>query len=105
MRKEVIHGMAITLEFLKDLARRLKFDMTEEQYKTLQDEFHTIIHQMDLIGKIEGVDHVEPMTFPFDFETGGLREDEPDDVLSIDDVTANAKDVAQGQIKTKKVVG
>lgn len=97
--------MAITIEFLKDLARRLKFDMTEEQYQTLQDEFHTIIHQMELIGKIEGVDDLDPMTFPFDFETGGLREDEPEAPLSVNDVVANAKDVAQGQIKTKKVVG
>lgn len=97
--------MPITIEFLKELAHRLKFDMTPEQYQTLQDEFNTIIHQMDLIGDIKNIESVEPMTFPFLVETSGLREDEVDPVLSIDDVLANAKDQSQGQIKTKKVVG
>jgi len=97
--------MAITIEFLRELAHRLKFDMTAEQYQTLQDEFHTIIHQMDLIGQIKGIEHVAPMTFPFDFETAGLRDDVAESPLSVEEVIQNAKDHAQGQIKTKKVVG
>jgi aspartyl/glutamyl-tRNA(Asn/Gln) amidotransferase C subunit len=97
--------MAITIEFLKDLAHRLKFDMTQEQYQTLQDEFHTIIHQMDLIGQIKDIDNVAPMTFPFEFDTAGLREDVAESPLSVSEVIQNAKDHAQGQIKTKKVVG
>lgn len=97
--------MPITIEFLKDLAHRLKFDMTAEQYATLKDEFNTIIHQMELIGKIKDIDTIVPMTFPFEIESSGLRDDVVDDVLTIDDVLLNAKDHAQGQIKTKKVVG
>ena len=55
----------IEIEKLKDYANKLMFDMNEEEYKTLQDEFETILKQMDLIGQIPDIDKVSPMTFPF----------------------------------------
>lgn len=96
---------AINKEVLKDAASRLMFDMSEEQYDTLEKEFDVMIKQMKLIGEIPGVDEVEPMTFPFDVATDYLREDEVEETLSKEDVLKNAKDVVDGQIKLPKVVG
>lgn len=95
----------ITKEVLKDAATRLMFDMSEEQYDTLEKEFEIMIRQMQLIGEIEGVDECTPMTFPFDVSTNFLREDEAIEPLNKEEVLANAKDVYEGQIKLPKVVG
>ena len=96
--------MRIEKDKLKDLAERLKFRMSEEEYDLLQEEFEVILSQMELIGKIENADNEEPLVFPFMFESVGLREDEIDNVLSPEDVIKNAKDSVDGLIKVKKVV-
>ena len=96
--------MKVSIEELKDLANRLKFDMQEDEYKTLQDEFEVVLSQMEMIGKIEGADEVEPMTFPFIYEAIGLREDEPGEVLTKEEVLKNASDVSYDQVRVKKVI-
>ena len=59
---------------LKEYARLLMFDMDDDEYSVLQDEFETILKQMDLIGKIPNIDKVSPMTFPFKNEDVSLRD-------------------------------
>ena len=61
--------------------------------------------QMETIGKIEGLEDYEPMTFPFDCETTYLREDEPATPLRREDALSNAGSVLDNQIKLPKVVG
>ena len=39
----------ITKEMLKDYAKKLMFDMDDNEYETLEDEFKTILKQMELI--------------------------------------------------------
>lgn len=95
----------ITLGVLKDAANRLLFDMSEEEYQTLLAEFGVLTKQMDTIGKIEGLDDYEPMTFPFECETTYLREDEPSAPLNRADALANAGSVFDNEIKLPKVVG
>lgn len=90
---------------LKDAAERLMFEMSDEQYETLEKEFEVIIKQMSLIGEIKGVDDCVPMTFPFLVTTDYLREDEVTTPLTKEEVLKNAKDVMDGQIKLPKVVG
>lgn len=94
----------ITMDVLKDAANRLLFDLSDEQYKTLYEEFQTLKKQMEKIGEIKGLDQYEPMTFPFDCSTSYLREDEPTAPLSREDVLKNAHNVKDGQIKLPKVV-
>ena len=60
---------------------------------------------MELLGEIDGLSEVEPMTFPFDVFTSFLREDVEGECLSKEEVLRNAKDVVDGQIKLPKVVG
>ena len=94
----------VNKETLKTAANKLMFDMSEEQYDNLLNEFDIIISQMNLIGDIEGVDEVEPMTFPFDVTTAFLREDVSSKPLSREEALRNAKDVVDGQIRLPRVV-
>lgn len=97
--------MKISIDDLHELAKRLMFEMNEEEYETLQDEFNIMIRQMDLLGNIENIDNVEPMVFPFDYQASIWREDEIEPPLSVDEVLKNAKETQSGMIKVKKVVG
>ena len=94
----------VNKEILKDAANRLLFDMSDEEYDTLLDEFDMINKQFELIGKIEGVDDAIPMTFPFEVTIDVLRDDEPITPLKKEDVLKNAGSVQDGQIKLPKVI-
>lgn len=95
----------ISIEELKDLANRLKFDMSEEEYQTLQKEFEIILKQMDLIGQIENVDTIEPMTFPYQVTASWIREDEEKEGLELEELMSNIKDRMGNFVKVPKVVG
>lgn len=95
----------ISIETLQDLAKKVKFDMKLEEYQTLQAEFETIVKQMNMIEELGDIDDVEPMTFPYEIESIGFRDDEVTDTLPVDDVLANVKDKQANMIMTKKVVG
>ena len=94
----------IEKEKLKDYAKKLMFDMDDEEYTTLQEEFAVILKQMDLIGKIANIKDVEPMSFPFINETAVLREDEVGDYLTVGEVLSNTKHQIDNQVKVPKVV-
>lgn len=94
----------ISKDILKKCANNLMFDMLEEEYDTLLLEFDDLMNQMALIDRIEGLNELEPMTFPFNCSTSFLREDEEGEMLDVNEVLSNAKDVSMGQIKLPKVV-
>jgi len=94
----------ISMDVLKDAANRLLFDMSVEQYKTLYEEFQILTKQMETIGKIEGLESYEPMTFPFDCSTSFLREDVAEEPLTRDEALRNAGNKQDNQIKLPKVV-
>ncbi|MCI1245303.1 MAG: Asp-tRNA(Asn)/Glu-tRNA(Gln) amidotransferase GatCAB subunit C [Bacilli bacterium] len=94
----------ITMDVLKDAANRLLFDMSEDEYKTLYEEFRILTKQMETIGKIEGLEEYPPMTFPFDCSTTYLREDVAEKPLPREEALANAGSKQDNQIKLPKVV-
>lgn len=91
-------------ETLVMLANKLMFTMDDSEYDTLLDEFKIMIKQMDLIGKIEGIENVEPMAYPFPLDDVCLREDEVVDELEIDEILANSGSNLYNQVKLPKVV-
>jgi aspartyl/glutamyl-tRNA(Asn/Gln) amidotransferase C subunit len=95
----------INKSVLVDAAHRLLFDMTDEQYELLLKEFAILIKQMELIGKIKGLDETNPMTFPFDVSVDTMREDIPLVPVSATEAVKNAQFTQDGQIKVPKVVG
>lgn len=94
----------VSKEKLKDYASKLMFDMKDEEYLTLQNEFEVILKQMDLISKIKNISEVEPMTFPFEME-GRMREDKENNVLTSDEALKNAGERLKDEVKVPKVVG
>lgn len=94
----------ITKEDLKKYANRLMFDMSDDEYQTLQEEFDVILKQMDLIGKIKGISDVEPMHFPFINNDIIFRNDEEINSLTREEVLLNAPSQELNQIKVPKVV-
>lgn len=95
----------VNKEILKQAANNLMFDMPEEQYDTLLEEFDVITKQMELVSNIEGVDDLSPMTFPFDNGSTYLREDKIEAPLTKEEALKNASDVVDGYIRLPKVVG
>ena len=94
----------IEKEKLKKYAKLLMFDMDEEEYSTLQEEFDIIMKQMDLISNIPDIENVKPMTFPFINKDAKLREDVVKDYLTTGEVLANTKHQVDDQVKIRKVV-
>ena len=80
----------ITRDNLELYAKKLMFEMNDDEYKTLENEFDVILKQMDLIGKIEDIDDVSPMTFPFE--------------ICFDDMKINVKEYEGNRVKVPKVV-
>ena len=96
--------MHITKDNLKEYAEKLMFRLEESEYDTLVNEFDTILEQMKLIDDIEGIENVEPMTFPFSIEDVKFRKDEVSDTIDREDVIKNAKEKIGYEIKVPKVV-
>lgn len=96
--------MMIEKEELRVLARKLMFEMNDEEYNTLQKEFDVILKQMDLISKIDNISDIEPMTYPFELTSVSLREDVVDNLLTSEDILLNVKSSDKNQVKVPKVV-
>ena len=95
----------ITKDYLEELANKLLFTMSDEEYEILEKEFDVILKQMDIIGNFKNdIDSIEPMSFPFEIKSVGFREDENIDILEKKDVLKNAKETKFDQIKINKVV-
>ena len=95
----------ITKENIQDYALKLMFKMKEEEYPSFEKEFETILKHMDLIGKIDGIEKVEPMTFPFINDDVTLREDIATSSLTTEDALKNAKETIYDEVKVPKIVG
>ena len=91
-------------ETLVMLANKLMFTMEDKEYETLLAEFDAMIKQMDLICQIEGIENVEPMSYPFPLDDVCLREDKVIDELEIDDILSNSGSHLYNQVKLPKVV-
>ena len=95
----------VTKEVLNEAANKLMFKLSDEEIDFLLSEFEIIVKQMELIGKIPGVDDVTPMTFPFDVSNSYLREDVAKEPVNRDELLKNASEVVDNQIRLPKVVG
>ena len=54
--------------------------------------------------KIDGIEKVEPMSYPFKLDDVCLRDDEVEDELEIDDILQNSGSNLYNQVKLPKVV-
>ena len=89
---------------LKDYANKLMFDMNDEEYETLANEFETILKQLDLIGEIDNISNVDPMTFPYLKENVTLRDDSQSRVVDVDIAFSNCHGKKGDEVKVPRVV-
>ncbi len=97
----------VNKDVLKDAASRLLFDMKDEEYETLLNEFDIITKQLKLMDEIKGLNDVTPMSFPYIDESFSLlRDDETleEDLVNKEEMLNNAKVYKDGQVKLPKVV-
>ena len=94
----------VTIDELKEYSLNLMFEMNDEEYNTLLNEFDTFLGWMDYINKIDGLSEVKPMYFPFDLGNVALREDEPIESIESDYALSNAKVKKDGSVIVPKVV-
>ena len=91
-------------ETLVMLANKLMFTKEDSEYDTLLEEFDVMIKQMDLIGKIDGIENIEPMCYPFPLSDVSLRDDDVSEELEIDEILVNSGSNLYNQVKLPKVV-
>ena len=89
---------------LKDYANKLMFDMNDDEYDTLAKEFEIILKQLDLIGEIDNIANVEPMSFPYIKEDVTLRNDADSRVVDVDIAFSNCHGKKGDEVKVPRVV-
>lgn len=94
----------MNIEDLKRYSKNLEFDMKDEEYEVLLNEFKILFKQMELLDNIEDISEYEPMDFPFVLEDAFLREDEVSMSLPVEEALNNAKDVKDNCVKSPRVV-
>ena len=96
----------ITKDKLEEYAKKLMFEMNDDEYCTLEDEFHVILRQMEFINNIKDIDGVTPMNYPFDLELDDsyLREDTDSNEICFGDMKSNVKEYENDMVKVPKVV-
>ena len=91
-------------ETLKKIGLKTMFNISDEEMPELIEEYDIFLNHVAVLEKID-TEGKEPLAYPYEIETSFLREDEPVDVISCEDVLKNAKSVQDDQIKVPKVVG
>lgn len=89
--------------YVQQLAKQLMFELTDEEAEAIQSEFEVLQKQLQLLEDID-TEGVEEMVYPFETPTSYLREDEVENVLSVEDALKNAKRVKTDYIVLPKVV-
>ena len=87
----------------KALAHQLMFDLSDAEVRDIENEFNTLLKQMDLMNAID-TDGVEPQVYCFDDETTFIREDQVSNVFTQQQALANAPKVRDGHFVVPKVV-
>lgn len=91
-------------EMLKKLGLKTMFSISDAEMPELVDEYDVFMNHVAVLKEID-TEGIEPLAYPYEIETSFLREDEPIDIISLEDALSNAKSVQDNQIKVPKVVG
>lgn len=91
-------------EMLKKLGLKTMFNISDGEMPELVDEYDIFMNHVTVLEEID-TEGIEPLAYPYEIETTFLRDDEPIDIISLEDALSNAKSVQENQIKVPKVVG
>lgn len=90
-------------QYFKQLAHDLMFDISEAEAKDIQDEFKTLLLQIEAMAKID-TDDVSEMIYPFDEATSFMREDQNPYQITQEEALQNAPQTKLGHVFVAKVV-
>lgn len=91
-------------EMLKKLGLKTMFNISDAEMAELVEEYDVFMNHVAVLKEID-TEGIEPLAYPYEIETSFLRDDEPIDIISLEDALSNAKSVQENQIKVPKVVG
>jgi aspartyl-tRNA(Asn)/glutamyl-tRNA(Gln) amidotransferase subunit C len=95
--------MPYSPDYFKNLAKQIRFNLSDEEALDIANEFEVLLDQMRLLEKID-TENVAEMVYPFEVETSFMREDEVTNVLELEQVLLNAPSSHNGFFVTKKVI-
>lgn len=93
-----------TAEKVAKLADLLMLELTEEEKKSLFEEFSVIDQNINKINAIPNIEKVEPMTHALDDFEFELREDIVEESSSITDLLKNCDNHNEREVVVPKVV-
>ena len=93
-----------TKEMINDYADKLLIGLSEEENKTLLEEFQVIENRMDLINEIKGITEIEPMHYPFLVECNP-RDGQFIENDNTEELLKNSDKINDREIEVPKVVG
>jgi aspartyl/glutamyl-tRNA(Asn/Gln) amidotransferase C subunit len=96
--------MHFTKEEIINYADKLLIGLSEEEAKTILDEFDIIEANISQINEIPNLQEVEPAFMPYDLYVATLREDEAEESTDVDLILQNTKDKLGREIRVPKVV-
>lgn len=91
-------------EMLKKLGLKTMFNISDAEMAELVEEYDVFMNHVAVLKEID-TEGIEPLAYPYEIETSFLRDDEPIDIISLEDALSNVKSVQENQIKVPKVVG
>ena len=88
-------------EMLKKLGLKTMFNISNGEMPELVDEYDIFMNHVAVLEEID-TEGIEPLAYPYEIETTFLRDDEPIDIISLEDALSNAKSVQENQIKYQR---
>ena len=94
-----------TKEKIDEYANKVLIGLSDEENKTISDEFDVIDQNINMINEIDGLDTIEPAFFPYDLYTATLREDIPKESAPIEEILRNTLIKEEREVRVTRVVG
>ncbi len=85
-------------------ADKLLIGLTDEEARTICEEFSLIDKNIDQINNIPNISEYTPAFMPYDLYVSSLRDDKSTKSVDVDDLLSNTKDKIGREIKVPKVV-
>lgn len=89
--------------YFKKLANDIMFHIDDQEAQELQQEFDTLLKQIDVLNEID-TEGVEEMIYPFEAATSFIREDDVKQVLTQEEALSNVSSAKAGHVHVPKVV-
>lgn len=94
-----------TKKMVNDYAEKLLIGLTKEECNMVLEEFSVIDETINKINDIKDIEKVEPMTHCLDRYITELRNDTPEQSISIEELLKNCDLHTEKEVELPKVVG